>query len=131
MDDITEADVDLLQDLLWSKDLASLELGLKMLIGYNCSKYPSVIKLLLRNPRLRETKAWISTWLKQVKSAVGFNCLGWALQSVKWYVFDRETYDPDDLRLAHYLWKKIIMSVIDEEINCYNIPGITFKCYAE
>ena len=131
MDDVTEADVDLLQDLLWSTDLASLELGLKMLMGYNCSKYPSTIKLLLRNPRLKETKAWISTGLKQVKSTVGFHCLGWALQSVKWYAFNQETYDPDDLRLAHYLWKKIIMSTIDQQIGCYNIPGLSFKCYAE
>ena len=131
MDNITEADVDLLQDLLWSKDIASLELGLKMLIGYNCSKYPSTIRLLLRNPKLKDTKAWNSTGLKQVKSTVGWRCLGWALQSVRWYVFDQKVYDQDDLRLAHYLWKKIIISIIDKEISCYNIPGITFKCYAE
>lgn len=131
MDNVTEADVDLLQDLLWSRDLASLELGLKMLMGYNCSKYSSTIKLLLRNPRLKETKAWISTGLKQVKSTVGFRCLGWALQSVEWHVFNQETYDPDDLRLAHYLWKKIIMPTIDRQMSCYNIPGLSFKCYAE
>ena len=131
MDNITEEDIDLLQDLLRSRDDASLELGLKMLTGYNCSKYPCTIKLLLSNPRLKDTKAWTSTGLRQVKSTIGFSALGWPAQMVNYYIFNQENFNQDDLKLAHYIWKKWILPVINRDINCYNIPGLTFKVYAE
>ena len=50
-------DVDLLNDLLNSNDTNSLELGLKMLVGYNVSEYPVTTRLLLYNNNLTDTKA--------------------------------------------------------------------------
>jgi hypothetical protein len=48
---------DLLYDLLNSKDYQSMELGLKMLVGFNVNECPNTIKLLLSNSHLAELKA--------------------------------------------------------------------------
>ena len=136
MEDLTIEDADLLYDLINSKDISSVELGLKMLIGYNYSKYPHAIKLLLNNENVKNTKAWTSTGVKRIKESIKFNQCGWNPQYWRYYLFsdnkdDETNIDKDDLAITHHLWKKIMYPIIENNISKYNIPGLTFKFYAE
>lgn len=116
---------DLLLDLLNSKDYQSMELGLKMLIGFNVNECPYTVKLLLRNPRLTELKAWDSVGVNQVKSSINideyFNITTG---------YDKITSDLDKT-LTKHVWRKIALKEIDKYAKDFNIPGLNFKGYAE
>lgn len=116
---------DLLLDLLNSKDYQSMELGLKMLIGFNVNECPYTVKLLLRNPRLTELKAWDSVGVNQVKSSINideyFNIATG---------YNKITSDLDKT-LTKHVWRKIALKEIDKYAKDFNIPGLNFKGYAE
>lgn len=125
LESLTIDTCDLLLDLLNSKDYQSMELGLKMLIGFNVNECPYTVKLLLRNPHLTELKAWDSVGVKQVRSTVNmdeyFNITTG---------YNKITSDLDKT-LTKYVWRKIALEEIDKYAKDFNIPGLNFKGYAE
>lgn len=125
LESLTSDTCDLLLDLLNSKDYQSMELGLKMLIGFNVNECPYTVRLLLKNPHLTELKAWDSVGVKQVRSTVNmdeyFNITTG---------YDKITSDLDKT-LTRYVWRKIALKEIDKYAKDFNIPGLTFKGYAE
>ena len=132
MDDMSIEDVDLLNDLLNSNDPNSLELGLKMLVGYNVSEYPVTTRLLLYNNNLTDTKAWNSVGVKQVRDSCSLKGTGWNLRYSSWYLLeDKENISDKDLELVHHLWKKKVTEIENRNLEFYNIPGLKFSCHAE
>lgn len=125
LESLTVDTCDLLYDLLNSKDYQSMELGLKMLVGFNVNECPNTIKLLLSNSHLSELKAWNSVGVNQVKNSIKIN-------EYFNYQTDYNIIENDlDKELSRYVWKKMSIKQIDEFASRFNLPGLVFKVYAE
>lgn len=130
LDNITIEDVDTLYDMLSGWNIETLELGLKLLAGYNYIKYPCLTKILLKNHNLKKAKNWHAHNITQIKNSIGFMYTFDDVVSRKYYIFQTPS-NKEDLYLCHYLWNKLISSKIERDMNEYCIPGLKYKCHAE
>lgn len=130
MENMTIDDVDLLFDMLNSTDMATMELGLKMLVGYNINDIPVTVRLLLYNPNLKDTNSWNSVGVKQVKATCGYKSSGWTLSEQRYYAFE-DNMSEKDREYSYHIWKKILIPKINKQIGVYDVDDLKFTCHAE
>lgn len=130
---ITEEDLNSILDMLDSSDLSTVDIGLKMLCGYNVNELPLTINFILSmRPSLSSTSAWKSVGVKQVLSSIKFTS---GSSSVTNYWFN-ETEFNNTTQLDRELFKKYYVKEVKKSINdtlSYSIKsglnklGLTFK----